>query len=171
MGVQGEYGNARTVDVEVHFQRTVEDGELLLNQLLRQGGGDVLHGDVSGDERHAEVVLHENHQCLVPLARTFLDVLRMSGEMKGLRLDGRLVDGSRDQYVDQSGTVLCQGTFQCIQGGTSGLLRRLGKLHLHFVVGAVDHAELPVGGFRGRVDDAEVRLQLHGFAVIGRHLG
>ena len=59
--VEAQHGDLGTVDAEVLRQRLAEVLDLVQDEILGDGGGDVLDWKVSGGHGHAHQVVEENH--------------------------------------------------------------------------------------------------------------
>ena len=170
MRIQREDSDARTTDAEILLQRAMEDFHLFHNQFLGNGSGNVLHRDVSCHQCHSEIVFQQNHQCLVVIAYTFLDVFGMSRKVEAVRLDGVLVDRCCHQHIDIAFAIVLQRSFQRIQSCLSGFGSRLGQFHLQFVFRTAQDIQLSVLRIVSIVDDGETGLNIHRFPMIGCHL-
>ena len=171
MWIQREHGDAWVGDAEVTAQRQVENGCLLNDSFLGDGLCHVLNGQVGSHQSYAQGFVHQNHEGFLAFAHTGLDILRVSRKLKFWTLDGGLVDGRRDQYVVQFVSEVGHRLVECFQGSQTSLFRGLTNLDLHVFIEAVQQVQTSVACFFGMVDDAEVRLQVERFAVIGGNLG
>ena len=171
MRVQRENGNAGIVDTEILFQRLMEDFQFLHDQFLGQVRSNFPYRNVTGYQCHAEIAFQQNHQGLVAFPYPFFNIFGVSREMEDIRLDGMLVDRSRNQYVEYPFRVIVQRSFQGRQSCLSGLHGRFGQFHLQFLFRAIDDVQPSVLNIRRRIDDAEIGLNVHCLAMVCGHLG
>ena len=115
MRVQREYGNTRRINTEISLQRMMENGHLLNNQFFCNGRSDILNRDMTCNQSHTEIILHQDHQRLVSITHTLFNIFCMSWESEVLRLDGMLVDWSCNKYINQTFAIILQCFFQSIQ--------------------------------------------------------
>ena len=84
MGVECQHGNAWSIDAEVLLERSVENGELLLDKLLGEQRRNLCYGYMTSDECYAQSVIGKDHQCFITFAYALFDVFGMSGEGEAL---------------------------------------------------------------------------------------
>ena len=75
------------------------------------------------------------------------------------------------EHIEESLLVVFKRTYDGAQGGIARFGSGLSHLHLHLVVKCCKKVHPSVTSSFGTVDDGEVGLQVHGLAVISRHLG
>lgn len=61
MGIEGKHSDTGGADVEIHLEGAVEYGKFLLNGLFGNRLSNLAYGQVSGDQCHAEIILHQDH--------------------------------------------------------------------------------------------------------------
>ena len=171
MRVQSEHGDARRFDAQVALQRLVEDAQLLYDSVLSNSIGHLADRKVCRYQSHTQRAVHQHHQGLLTFAHTGLNVFGVSGELELLTLDGVFVDRCGYQHINQSGTVVDDGTLQRHQGRLSALLGRLAQVDFHFFLDAGHQIHLSVNGILGLVYGQEIGIQVERLAVERRNLG
>ncbi len=136
VGVEGQHGDAWTLNLEVAAQGGVEQGEFLHQSLLGDGGRHISQGDITRGEGHAHGGVDENVESLLSFADATLDEPLVAGEVETIDVHVVLVNGARDEYVEEVVLVVGDGAVDALDGGAAGVLRGSAKLHLHLLIEA-----------------------------------
>ena len=159
--VEAQHGDARLVHHEVLLEGLVDEAQLAQNALFGDLRGHVLEGNVARDDGEAQAVADHEHQGIGG-AEGVLDVFGVAREAEALERHGLLVDGARDEHVDEARLEVGDGALERLDGAAGRLGRGL--------------AGLGVGAVREAVDDVDalgVRLggAADGVRVHGLHFG
>ena len=87
-----------------------------------------------GGKCHAQLLVHEYHECLVALAESLLEILGVSGEMEGVGLDAVLVDWCRYKRIELAIAIVADSSLKALQCRLASLGRTLAELYLHLLV-------------------------------------
>ena len=87
--IQRQHGNTRTGDAQVATQSLMEQASFLHNLLFGDSLRDILHGHIVGNQRHAEIVVHQDTDALAFAAELTLQIVGMTIEAS----DGATVHG------------------------------------------------------------------------------
>ena len=172
MGVEGEDGDFGDGDAEVALEALVHEGDFLEQQVVGERVGDILEGEVVGDDADADAVADHEHEA--GASELVGEILGVAGEVEIVGLDVALVDGGGDEDVDGAGLEVGAGAVEALARETAGDVGALAKVDFHLLLGEVDDVELAVLRLGGIADGGEGHLAGHGgeeFLMIGGHLG